>query len=308
MHSMTVGSDVSPPASRSGLGDATTSDNCSRYSTRDLERENDVKRELFMDFCKLSPGERCARALARIAANGRAALDSSAVTYTADKWVLTLSLPAFDTTISVDPSATTLAEIAVQTADLLRVDADHMRMVDRDGNRLPVGVALPRDEGGKRHRLATPGDVALARTGRVGPDDTLSISLLHNGGGGSNINEATENELAEVVDDERLASRIISNRNTQGAFRGWDELRKRIGGPGLQDGPRGDRNFNVLKHAFRIYEEEEEEGEDPPGAPSQHIVSPDPRSHSAPPPFPRPAPAPPPPRPRLVLRRVAPPS
>ena len=45
-----------------------------------------------------------------------------------------------------------------------------------------------------------------------------------------------------------------------------------------------------------------------PGAPSQHIVSPDPRSHSAPPPFPRPAPAPPPPRPRLVLRRVAPPS
>ena len=185
---------MSPPASRSGLGDAATNDNCSRYSTRDLERENEVKRELLMDFCKLSQDERCAGVLARLAANGRF-LDSSAVTCTADEWVFNLSLPAVDTlpavdmTIRVDPSATTVAEIAVHIAGLLGVDADHIRLLDRDGNRLPVGVALPRDEGGKRHRLATPGDVALARTGRVGPDDTLSISLLHNGGGGSNIND-----------------------------------------------------------------------------------------------------------------------
>jgi len=142
-----------------------------------------VKRELFMDYGKLSPDERRAEALARFAEHGRF-LDPSTVTCTADEWALNLSLPAVHTTISVDPSATTVAEIVARTADRLGVDAADIRLLDRDGDRLGTagGVALPCDEGGKRHRLATPGGVALARTGLVGPDDTLHVMLAQEGG------------------------------------------------------------------------------------------------------------------------------
>ncbi len=158
--------------------------NAADIYVRDLEREAEVKRELFVDYGKLSPDERRAEALARFAEHGHF-LDPSVITCTADEWAPSLLLPDGRTIVRrVDPSATTTADLVAEAADFYGVDAADIRLLDRYGERLGTadGVALPRDEGGKRHRLATPGGVALARTDRVGPDDTLHVMLSQEGG------------------------------------------------------------------------------------------------------------------------------
>lgn len=136
-----------------------------------------VKRKLLMDYGKLSPDERRAEALARFTEHGHL-VDPSTVTCTADEWLPSLLLPDGRTIVyHVDPSATTTADLIAEAARLMQRPAADIRLLDRDGDRLGTagGVALPRDEGGKRHRPATPGGVALARTGRVGPEDTLGV-------------------------------------------------------------------------------------------------------------------------------------
>ena len=75
----------------------------------------------------------------------------------------------------------------------------------------------------------------------------------------SNINDASMQEIEHALakagrtpsEARNLAARIIEERDA-GCFHSRADMRTRVGGPGLQKGPKGDANERILREAFPV--------------------------------------------------------
>ena len=141
---------------------------------------------MFMDYCEVPLEERRANVVARLAEETGRDYSKEVYTIGKDEWPIELCIPGGESTwLTVDPSTTT-GELITDVAQCTGTTTDIVRLLDRDGDRLlgtAGGMALARAEGVKRHRLETVGGVALARTGRVGPFDAISVFHEQRGGG-----------------------------------------------------------------------------------------------------------------------------
>ena len=197
------------------------SDSEPQYATterqpRDLEREAELRRAMYIEYGNVSLRERCADALARFHEN-----DFYTSCYcTPDAWTLELRLPDGRTFVNaVDPSATTEADLLAVATRLTQRPAADIRLVDREGERLGTadGIALARAAAGKRHRLAVPNGVSLVSSGRIGPDDSLGVALVQMGGGTDDDAAAASEQLDD--DDEGVSRTHAHAPHTLGLAR-----------------------------------------------------------------------------------------